>query len=100
MGAYCYAYATLVKLCAFHLHAIVCHPPALLPLQLSYVLSELMESDLHQIIVSPQHLSEGHIKMFLYQILRGVCMCAWLPTQVEVCGGPQGAVWHPSSVWY
>lgn len=37
-----------------------------------YVLSELMESDLHQIIVSPQQLSEGHIKIFLYQVLRGV----------------------------
>ena len=49
-----------------------CHPPS----PLSYVLSELMESDLHQIIVSPQQLSEGHIKIFLYQVLRGVCVCA------------------------
>ena len=30
-----------------------------------------MESDLHQIIVSPQELSEDHIKVFTYQILRG-----------------------------
>lgn len=38
---------------------------------LSYVLSELMESDLHQIIISPQELSDHHIKVFTYQILRG-----------------------------
>lgn len=37
----------------------------------SYVLSELMESDLHQIIVSPQQLTEDHIKVFVYQIIRG-----------------------------
>jgi nemo like kinase len=37
----------------------------------SYVITELMQSDLHKIIVSPQHLSTDHIKVFLYQILRG-----------------------------
>ena len=37
----------------------------------SYVLTDLMETDLHQIIVSPQQLSEDHINVFLYQILRG-----------------------------
>lgn len=36
-----------------------------------YVITELMQSDLHKIIVSPQHLSTDHIKVFLYQILRG-----------------------------
>ena len=36
-----------------------------------YVVSDLMESDLHQIIVSPQHLTEDHVKVFIYQILRG-----------------------------
>ena len=30
-----------------------------------------MESDLHQIIVSPQKLTEDHIKVFIYQIIRG-----------------------------
>ena len=35
------------------------------------VLSDLMESDLHQIIVSPQQLTEDHIKVFIYQVLRG-----------------------------
>ncbi|CAG0879602.1 unnamed protein product [Cyprideis torosa] len=37
-----------------------------------YVLTELMQSDLHKIIVSPQHLSSDHVKVFLYQILRGL----------------------------
>ncbi len=37
----------------------------------SYVVTELMQSDLHKIIVSPQPLSSDHVKVFLYQILRG-----------------------------
>lgn len=37
----------------------------------SYVVTELMQSDLHKIIVSPQPLSSDHAKVFLYQILRG-----------------------------
>lgn len=40
--------------------------------QNSYVITELLQSDLHKIIVSPQHLSADHIKVFLYQILRGL----------------------------
>lgn len=36
-----------------------------------YVVTELMQSDLHKIIVSPQPLSSDHVKVFLYQILRG-----------------------------
>ncbi|TWW77768.1 Serine/threonine-protein kinase NLK [Takifugu flavidus] len=39
---------------------------------LSYVVTELMQSDLHKIIVSPQPLSSDHAKVFLYQILRGL----------------------------
>ncbi|KAK3925022.1 Serine/threonine-protein kinase NLK [Frankliniella fusca] len=39
---------------------------------LFYVITELLQSDLHKIIVSPQHLSADHIKVFLYQILRGL----------------------------
>ena len=31
-----------------------------------------MQSDLHKIIVSPQPLSIDHVKIFLYQILRGL----------------------------
>ena len=60
----------------FHLTFSFYYVPTCSPLfEHSYVLSELMESDLHQIIVSPQQLSEGHIKIFLYQILRGTYLC-------------------------
>lgn len=31
-----------------------------------------MQTDLHKIIVSPQPLSSDHVKIFLYQILRGL----------------------------
>ncbi|CAB3401703.1 unnamed protein product [Caenorhabditis bovis] len=37
-----------------------------------YVLTELMQSDLHKIIVSPQPLTIDHVKVFVYQILRGL----------------------------
>ena len=37
-----------------------------------YVVSELMETDLAQIIKSNQVLSDEHIQFFLYQILRGL----------------------------
>ena len=37
----------------------------------SYVGTELMQSDLHRIIVSQQPLTVDHVKVFLYQILRG-----------------------------
>lgn len=30
-----------------------------------------MQSDLHKIISSPQMLTQDHVKLFLYQILRG-----------------------------
>ncbi|KJH44311.1 kinase domain protein [Dictyocaulus viviparus] len=38
----------------------------------NYVLTELMQSDLHKIIVSPQPLTIDHVKVFVYQILRGL----------------------------
>uniref|UniRef100_A0A914V923 Serine/threonine kinase NLK n=1 Tax=Plectus sambesii TaxID=2011161 RepID=A0A914V923_9BILA len=38
----------------------------------AYVLTELMQSDLHKIIVSPQPLTSDHVKVFVYQILRGL----------------------------
>lgn len=41
------------------------------PTPRSYVITELMQSDLHKVIVSPQPLTTDHIKVFLYQILRG-----------------------------
>eukprot|EP01083_Nonionella_stella_P081987 226172_1 len=37
-----------------------------------YLVAELMDSDLHQIIVSKQQLSNDHIQYFIYQILRGL----------------------------
>ncbi|XP_014661690.1 PREDICTED: serine/threonine-protein kinase NLK-like [Priapulus caudatus] len=37
-----------------------------------YVICELMQSDLHKIIVSPQPLTSDHVKVFLYQILRAL----------------------------
>nr|XP_033777514.1 serine/threonine-protein kinase NLK isoform X5 [Geotrypetes seraphini] len=42
------------------------------PKQKISVEQELMQSDLHKIIVSPQPLSSDHVKVFLYQILRGL----------------------------
>ena len=37
-----------------------------------YVVSELMETDLAQIIKSNQPLTDDHIQFFLYQLLRGL----------------------------
>lgn len=37
-----------------------------------YVATEWMQSDLHRIIVSPQPLTPDHVKVFIYQILRGL----------------------------
>eukprot|EP00742_Colponemidia_sp_Colp-10_P008345 GILJ01009035.1.p1 GENE.GILJ01009035.1~~GILJ01009035.1.p1 ORF type:complete len:440 (+),score=30.18 GILJ01009035.1:198-1322(+) len=37
-----------------------------------YIVSELMDTDLHQIISSPQELSDDHVQYFLYQLLKGL----------------------------
>lgn len=37
-----------------------------------YLVSELLDTDLHQIIASQQALSNDHIQYFLYQIMRGL----------------------------
>ncbi|KAE8776443.1 Mitogen-activated protein kinase 4 [Hordeum vulgare] len=37
-----------------------------------YLVSELMDTDLHQIIKSPQALSNDHCQYFLFQLLRGL----------------------------
>lgn len=37
-----------------------------------YLIQELMEADLHQIIRSQQPLTEAHFQYFMYQILRGL----------------------------
>ena len=37
-----------------------------------YIVSELMDTDLHQIISSPQPLTDAHHRYFMYQLVRGV----------------------------
>jgi len=37
-----------------------------------YIISDLMETDLHRIIYSKQQLSDDHVQYFVYQILRGL----------------------------
>ncbi|KTG09601.1 hypothetical protein cypCar_00025697, partial [Cyprinus carpio] len=51
----------------------ILQPPHIDYFEEIYVVTELMQSDLHKIIVSPQPLSSDHVKVFLYQILR-VCV--------------------------
>ncbi|KAI6177534.1 Mitogen-activated protein kinase [Aphelenchoides bicaudatus] len=50
----------------------ILHPPNQHFFQEIHVLTELMQSDLHKIIVSPQQLTVDHVKVFIYQILRGL----------------------------
>lgn len=38
----------------------------------SYLVQELMEADLHQIIRSGQPLTDAHFQYFVYQICRGL----------------------------
>lgn len=47
-------------------------PPSLLEFRDVYLVSELMATDLHQIISSTQQLSDEHCQYFLYQMLRGL----------------------------
>ena len=37
-----------------------------------YIVTDLMETDLHRVIYSKQELSNDHIQYFMYQVLRGV----------------------------
>ena len=37
-----------------------------------YIVTDLMETDLHRVIYSKQDLSNDHIQYFMYQVLRGV----------------------------
>ena len=37
-----------------------------------YIVTDLMETDLHRVIYSKQELSDEHIQYFLYQLLRGL----------------------------
>lgn len=47
-------------------------PPSLAEFNDVYIVSELMDTDLHRVIYSSQRLSDQHVKYFLYQILCGV----------------------------
>mmetsp|Transcript_70294 Transcript_70294/g.161267 ORF Transcript_70294/g.161267 Transcript_70294/m.161267 type:complete len:490 (-) Transcript_70294:141-1610(-) len=47
-------------------------PPSLTDFEDVYIVSELMETDLHRVIYSRQRLTDEHIQYFLYQILCGV----------------------------
>eukprot|EP00903_Cladosiphon_okamuranus_P020841 g19141.t1 len=47
-------------------------PPSLADFNDVYIVSELMDTDLHRVIYSSQRLSDQHVKYFLYQILCGV----------------------------
>lgn len=71
------AFRELKMLCFFKhenvLSALdILQPPNIDFFQEIYVITELMQSDLHKIIVSVQRLFPEHIKVFLYQILRGL----------------------------
>eukprot|EP00466_Bigelowiella_natans_P016086 jgi/Bigna1/135804/aug1.31_g10512 len=47
-------------------------PPSFDKFEDVYIVSELMDTDLHKIINSDQQLSQGHVQYFVYQILRGL----------------------------
>jgi len=47
-------------------------PPSKAQFEDIYIVSELMDTDLQQIINSPQTLTDEHFQYFLYQILRGL----------------------------
>lgn len=47
-------------------------PPSLDNFEDVYIVSDLMETDLHRIIYSRQPLSDDHVQYFLYQILRAL----------------------------
>jgi len=37
-----------------------------------YIVTDLMDTDLHRIVRSPQGLSDDHVRYFIYQLLRGL----------------------------
>lgn len=47
-------------------------PPSKLEFDDLYLVNELMDTDLHQIIASPNVLTDEHCQYFLYQVLRGL----------------------------
>lgn len=69
-------YRELKMLCSFNHDNVLCATDIVLPrngsLNEIYVATDLMQTDLHRIIVSQQPLTTDHVKIFLYQILRGL----------------------------
>lgn len=73
-----------------------------------YVVMELMDTDLHRIIQSPQPLGDAHFKHFLFQLLRGLRFAhgygAWLrdasrPSECSLRRGDGGRLpWQTSRV--
>jgi len=50
----------------------ILHPPNLDDFEDVYIVSDLMETDLHRIIYSKQKLSDDHVQYFIYQMLRAL----------------------------
>eukprot|EP01006_Ploeotia_vitrea_P008562 TRINITY_DN20563_c0_g1_i1.p1 TRINITY_DN20563_c0_g1~~TRINITY_DN20563_c0_g1_i1.p1 ORF type:complete len:414 (-),score=16.82 TRINITY_DN20563_c0_g1_i1:1593-2834(-) len=50
----------------------IIEPPAPERFEEIYIVTDLMDTDLHHIIRSQQSLTEEHIQFFLYQVLRGL----------------------------
>jgi len=47
-------------------------PPSIAKYEDVYIISDLMETDLHRIIYSRQPLSDDHVQYFMYQVLRAL----------------------------
>mmetsp|Transcript_20324 Transcript_20324/g.39902 ORF Transcript_20324/g.39902 Transcript_20324/m.39902 type:complete len:350 (-) Transcript_20324:430-1479(-) len=50
----------------------ILQPPSLDEFEDVYIISDLMETDLHRIIYSKQKLSDDHVQYFVYQMLRSL----------------------------
>lgn len=50
----------------------ICRPRDVVHYEDVYIVSELMETDLHRVIYSKQSLTDEHVQYFLYQLLRGL----------------------------
>ncbi|PIC46930.1 hypothetical protein B9Z55_006452 [Caenorhabditis nigoni] len=48
-----------------------------------YLVMELMETDLHQVLRSNQSFKEDHFQYFFYQLIRGLKVCVYCKTVLE-----------------
>ena len=48
------------------------YPPSGVEFEDIYIVTDLMETDLHRVIYSKQQLTDEHAQYFVYQILRGL----------------------------